>query len=87
MYLQCAVHDSPSMWKCWLPLAEFWYNMTYHILWVVCGYDPPVATAPQLPVPESDERDSRPAYLPGDSHTLSNNYIKENKKVQNRLGQ
>ena len=30
MYLWCAVHESPQKWKCWLPLAELWYNSSFH---------------------------------------------------------
>ena len=30
MYLCCAVHDSPHKWRHWLPMAEFWYNSTFH---------------------------------------------------------
>lgn len=30
MYLRCAVHDCPKKWFSWLPLAEFWYNTSYH---------------------------------------------------------
>jgi len=30
MYLRCAVHESPQKWKCWLPLAELWYNSSFH---------------------------------------------------------
>uniref|UniRef100_A0A8R7VJB4 Tf2-1-like SH3-like domain-containing protein n=1 Tax=Triticum urartu TaxID=4572 RepID=A0A8R7VJB4_TRIUA len=30
MYLRCAVHDSPRKWRRWLPMAEFWYNSTFH---------------------------------------------------------
>jgi len=29
-YLRCAVHACPTKWKDWLPLAEFWYNTSYH---------------------------------------------------------
>jgi hypothetical protein len=29
-YLRCAVHASSGKWFHWLPLAEFWYNTTYH---------------------------------------------------------
>jgi hypothetical protein len=29
-YLRCAVHASPRKWYDWLPLAEHWYNTTYH---------------------------------------------------------
>lgn len=30
MYLRCATHDSPHKWRAWLPLAELWYNSSYH---------------------------------------------------------
>lgn len=30
MYLRCAVHDAPRNWRRWLPMAEFWYNSTFH---------------------------------------------------------
>lgn len=30
MYLRCAVHDTPTKWQTWLPLAEFWYNTNLH---------------------------------------------------------
>jgi hypothetical protein len=30
MFLRCAVNDSPTHWKRWLPAAEFWYNSTHH---------------------------------------------------------
>jgi hypothetical protein len=29
-YLHCVAHASPTKWFHWLPLAEFWYNTTYH---------------------------------------------------------
>jgi hypothetical protein len=29
-YLRCFVSSCPSKWSKWLPLAEFWYNTTYH---------------------------------------------------------
>jgi transposase InsO family protein len=29
-YLRCMVHACPSKWSQWLPLAEYWYNTTYH---------------------------------------------------------
>ena len=29
-YLRCFVHACPSKWVNWLPLAEFWYNSTFH---------------------------------------------------------
>ena len=29
-YLRCMCSDSPKQWSKWLPLAEWWYNTTYH---------------------------------------------------------
>jgi hypothetical protein len=29
-YLKCFVHACPNQWKQWLPLAEFWYNASFH---------------------------------------------------------
>jgi hypothetical protein len=29
-YLRCDVHASPRKWYDWLPLAEHWYNTTFH---------------------------------------------------------
>lgn len=29
-YLRCFVHACPTKWIHWLPLAEFWYNTSYH---------------------------------------------------------
>jgi hypothetical protein len=59
MYLTCAVHDCPVMWKRWLPLGEFWYNSSYHTALgcspfkALYGYDPVFAAAPVL----SEEKD------------------------------
>ncbi|WVZ71633.1 hypothetical protein U9M48_020200 [Paspalum notatum var. saurae] len=36
-YLRCMVQACPSKWLSWLPLAEFWYNTTYHS---ALGYSP-----------------------------------------------
>lgn len=30
-YLRCFVGDRPHLWTKWLPLAEWWYNTTFHI--------------------------------------------------------
>lgn len=29
-YLRCAVQDRPRQWRKWLPMAEFWYNSSFH---------------------------------------------------------
>lgn len=29
-FLRCSVHSCPKQWAKWLPLAEFWYNTSYH---------------------------------------------------------
>jgi hypothetical protein len=29
-YLRCLVQACPTKWSQWLPLAEYWYNTTYH---------------------------------------------------------
>jgi len=29
-YLRCLVQSCPSKWATWLPLAEFWYNTSFH---------------------------------------------------------
>lgn len=30
MFLRCSMQDSPKQWKSWLPMAELWYNTSYH---------------------------------------------------------
>lgn len=30
MYLRTAIHDIPRQWRRWLPVAEFWYNSSFH---------------------------------------------------------
>lgn len=29
-YLRCAVQDNPKRWRRWIPMAEFWYNFSFH---------------------------------------------------------
>jgi hypothetical protein len=55
MYLRCSVQDSPKTWKARLPLAELWYNSSYHGS-ICCspfkalyGYDPNLGT--NIPIP------------------------------------
>jgi hypothetical protein len=55
MFLRCSVHNNPRKWKSWLPLAEFWYNTSFHTslgctpFKALYGYDPHMATTPMLP--------------------------------------
>jgi hypothetical protein len=30
MFLRCYVHETPKQWAKWLPLAELWYNTSFH---------------------------------------------------------
>lgn len=52
MYLRCGVHDAPKNWKSWLPLAEFWYNSSFHTALgctpfkALYGYNPRFEAAP-----------------------------------------
>lgn len=55
MYLCCAIHGSPSKWKSWLPLAELWYNTSYHSslgsspFMALYGSEPGIGAAPTIP--------------------------------------
>lgn len=52
MFLRCSVHDKPKQWKAWLPLAELWYNSSYHLALgcspfkALYGHDPIMPTVP-----------------------------------------
>jgi hypothetical protein len=48
LFLRCAIYDTTKKWKHWLPLAELWYNSSFHSA-IGCspfkalyGYDPAV---------------------------------------------
>ena len=30
-FLQCFIADQPKTWVLWLPWAEYWYNITFHV--------------------------------------------------------
>jgi hypothetical protein len=54
MYLRCVIHDSPKQWKKWLPLAELWYNSSFHSslgcspFKALYAYEPNLALAPSI---------------------------------------
>jgi hypothetical protein len=54
MFLRCCVHDTPKKWKSWLPLAEYWYNTSFHSslgcspFKALHGYDPTIAPPSML---------------------------------------
>ena len=47
-YLRCVLGQYPHSWAKWLPLAEYWYNISYHFAInstpyvVVYGQPPPI---------------------------------------------
>lgn len=56
-YLRCMVSDSPRSWSSWLPLAEWWYNTTYHSAIHSTPFEIIYGQPPPLHMP----------YLPGES--------------------
>lgn len=64
MYLRCAVANTPSKWASWLPLAQFWYNTSFHTSLkcsphkALYGSDPSYGLLPSLSVEASDESSS-----------------------------
>jgi hypothetical protein len=54
MFLRCMAHDNPKKWCRWLPLAEFWYNSTFHSslncspFKALYGHDPNLSALPAL---------------------------------------
>jgi len=65
MFLRCSVHDKPKQWKAWLPLAELWYNSSYHSTLgcspfkALYGHDPIMPTVP----PETSDASTTVAEL------------------------
>ena len=62
MYLRCAVQQSPQQWKKWLPLAELWYNSTFHTALgcspfkALYGYDSNMGVLPSQTDPPPTEQ-------------------------------
>ena len=51
-YLHCFSFDKQMQWLKWLPLAEWWYNTSFHMaskmspFIALYGYQPPSITSP-----------------------------------------
>jgi transposase InsO family protein len=63
-YLRCMVFQEPKKWASWLPLAEWWYNTSYHTTLKVSpfqalyGYSPPMLSELSIPpIADTEARD------------------------------
>lgn len=56
-YLRCMTADAPHTWSKWLPLAEWWYNTTFHSSIKCTPYEVVYGQPPPVHLP----------YLPGES--------------------
>jgi hypothetical protein len=60
-YLRCMVFQEPKKWEAWLPLAEWWYNTSYHTTLKVSpfqalyGYPPPMLSEFSIPSTTDNE--------------------------------
>lgn len=56
-YLRCMTASAPTKWLSWLPLAEYWYNTTYHTALKITpfqamyGFPPPLISDIAVPGP------------------------------------
>ncbi|KAM0887617.1 hypothetical protein ACQ4PT_028880 [Festuca glaucescens] len=54
MYLRCSIHANPTHWKKWLPVAELWYNSSFHStigvspFQALYGYEPNFGAIPDI---------------------------------------
>ena len=60
-YLRCMVVEKPKKWSLWLPLAEWWYNTTYHSVIQTTPYEAIYGQPPPLHLP----------YLVGESTVIT----------------
>lgn len=65
MYLRCSIHNSPKKWSAWLPLAELWYNSSFHTALgcspfkAIYGYEPRIGAFPLLPTDAQQTMEDR----------------------------
>jgi hypothetical protein len=63
MFLRCMTQDQPKQWRRCLPLAEFWYNSTFHSslgcspFKALYGHDPNFGAMPELDQEQSPVSD------------------------------
>jgi hypothetical protein len=56
-YLRCMIFQKPKKWAAWLPLAEWWYNTTFHTarkvppFHALYGFPPPMICEVSVPGP------------------------------------
>lgn len=56
-YLRCMTSERPHLWCKWLPLAEYWYNTTFHTATQMTPFEAVYGRPPPIHLP----------YLPGES--------------------
>lgn len=81
-YLRCMCHEMPQSWSKWLPLAEYWYNTTYHTSIQTTPFEVLYGQPPPLHLP----------YVPGDRTMIAREQAIETLKhhlqrSQNRMRQ
>ncbi|KAD4384730.1 hypothetical protein E3N88_24898 [Mikania micrantha] len=60
-YLRCMSMDKPLQWVRWLPLAQWWYNSTYHSSIQMSPYEALYGFKPMIHIP----------YIPGDRNVAA----------------
>lgn len=56
-YLRCMCSDRPYLWSKWIPLAEYWYNTSFHTATHITPFEAVYGQPPPIHLP----------YLPGES--------------------
>uniref|UniRef100_A0A0A9FY82 Integrase catalytic domain-containing protein n=1 Tax=Arundo donax TaxID=35708 RepID=A0A0A9FY82_ARUDO len=62
-YLRCMAFSEPKRWSFWLPLAEWWYNTSFHTslkltpFQALYGFPPPMINEVAVPGPDSPAAD------------------------------